>query len=84
MRGRELHRYDNGRVGGKPQGGQVLISQMESDGFLKVSSNLVQREALSNYRDLEAFRHVSRLFSWTNHGLDRVLEHLSPPFCRPV
>ena len=84
MRGRELHRYDNGGVGGKPQGGQVLISQMESDGFLKVSSDLVQREALSNYRDLEAFRHVSRLFSWTNHSHDCVLEHLSPPLCRPV
>jgi len=84
MRGRELHRYDNGRVGGKSQGGQILISQMESDGFLKISSDLVQRETLSNYWDLEAFRHVSRLFSWTNRGLDRVLGHLSPPFCRPV
>jgi hypothetical protein len=84
MRGRELHRYNNGRILGEPQGGQILIGQMESDGFLEVPGHLVQRVALGDYRDLEAFRHVSRLFSWTNHSHDCVLEHLSPPLCRPV
>ena len=84
MRGRELHRYTNGGIWGQSQRGQVLIRQMESDGFLKVSGHLVQRVALGDYRDLETFRYVSRLFSWTDHRHDRVLKHFSPPLYWPV
>ena len=84
MRGRELHRHNNGGIWGQPQGGQILIGQMESDGFLKVPGHLVKRVALGHYRDLEAFRHVSRLFSWANHRHDCVLKHFSPPLHKSV
>ena len=84
MRGRELHGYDNRGIRSKTQSRQVFIGQMKRDGFPKVSGDFVQAVALSDDGNLETFRHVSRLFPGTNHGLDRVLEHLAPPLYRPV
>jgi len=83
MRGQELHRDDYGGIRGESQGGKILVGQMEGYGFLKIPRNLVQRLALGDNRDLEAFRHISRLFPRANNRFDRVLGHECPPDSAP-
>ncbi len=79
MRGQELHRDDYSGIRGKSQGGKILVGQMEGYGFLEIPRDLVQRLALGDHRDLEAFRHISRLFPRANDRLDCVLSHECPP-----
>jgi hypothetical protein len=80
MRRQELHRHDYGGIGSKAQGGEIFTGQMEGHGFLEIPRDLVQRLALGDDWDLEAFRHISRLFPGADNRLDRVLSHecLSP------
>ncbi len=83
MRRQELHRDDYGRIRSEPQGGKILVGQMEGHSFLKIPRDLVQRLALGDNRNLEAFRHISRLFSRANNRFDRVLSHGYPPGYAP-
>ena len=75
MRWRELHGHDDSRIRGETQGGEVLVRQMKGHGVLKISSDLVQRTALSDDRDFDALRYVSRLLARSDHGFDGVLKH---------
>src|SRR3990167_8529283 len=84
MRWQELHRHDDGRVRGEPQDGEVLVGEMQGHGFLEVLRHVIQRAALSDDLDLEAFRHISRLLARADHRLDRVLEHRRPPYWASV
>ena len=74
MREGELHGHDDGRIWREAQGGEVLIHQVKGHGVLEISGDLIQRAALSDDRDFDAFRHVSRLLAWSNHRLDGVLQ----------
>lgn len=79
MRGQELHRDNYSGIRGESQGGKILVGQMEGYGFLEILRDLVQRLALGDHQDLEAFRHISRLFPRANDRLDCVLSHECPP-----
>ncbi len=82
MRWRELHSNDDSRVREEPQGGEVLFRQVKGHSFLEVSGDLVQRATLSDDRNFDAFRHVSRLLTRSNHCFDRVLQHRHFSFSR--
>jgi len=82
MRWRELHSDDDSRFRGESEGGEVFVGQVKGYSLLEISGDLVQRAALSDDRDLDAFRHVSRLLARSNHRFDRVLEHRRSPFLR--
>ncbi len=70
--------YD-GWIWSESQVGEVFVGQVKGYSLLKISGDLVQRAALSDDRDLDAFRHVSRLLARSDHRFDRVLEHRRSP-----
>src|SRR5215813_4597428 len=75
MRWQKFHGHDDGWIRREPQGSKILIRQMEGHGILKVFRDLVQRAALSDDRDFDALRYISRLLARSNHCFDGVLKH---------
>ncbi len=72
--GFDFHRHEQPRIFRQPKFGHVFPFEVEGNRFLQIAHHLIQRAALSDDSNFDAFGHVTRFFARTNHGFDRVLE----------
>ena len=70
----DFHRHQQSRVLRQSELREVLPVQVEGNRFLQIAHHLIQRAALSDDGNFEAFGYIARFFTRTNYGFDGVLE----------